>query len=75
MDQTLTMNEIKERFDSEWVLVGAPEWDADGQFVRGTILFHSKSRDEVDEQDMALAPVSAAIIFTGELPEDAAVVL
>lgn len=71
----LTLTEIQARFDSEWVLVGDPEWDRNAQLVRGRVLFHSKSRDEIDLKDMELGPAVAAIIYTGEIPENAAVVL
>ena len=75
MDSTMTLSEIEARYDSEWVLVGDPELDRNSQLVRGKVLFHSKNRDEVDQKDMELRPAAAAIIYTGEIPENAAVVL
>lgn len=75
MATLLTLAEINERYESEWVLVGDPQLDSQLTLVRGQVLFHSKSRDEVDRKDLELLPESAAIIYTGQLPHDAAVVL
>ena len=75
MSPTLTLAEIEARYDSEWVLVGDAEFDESLRLVRGTILFHSKSRDEVGQKDMELRPASAAILYTGRIPDDAVVVL
>jgi hypothetical protein len=75
MNQILTLAEIEEHYESEWVLVGEPELDRNSRLIRGRVLFHSKSRDEVDQRDMELHPNSAAIIYTGQIPENAAVVL
>jgi hypothetical protein len=72
MDAALTLAEIEARFDSEWVLVGDPELDEAGRLVRGKVRFHSKSRDEVDEKDRELRPAAAAILYTGRIPDDAA---
>ena len=75
MNDTLTLAEIESAFDSEWVLVGDPELDSDLHLIRGKVLFHSKSRDEIDRKDEVLRPASAAIIYTGQIPDNEAVVL
>lgn len=75
MSHAMTLAEIEARFDSEWVLVGEPELDEFSRLLSGTVLFHSKSRDEVDQQDMQLHPSAAAIIYTGRIPDNTAVVL
>ena len=75
MNATTTLAEIGKRYSSEWVLIGEPELDQNSQLTRGRVLFHSNNRDEVDQKDMELAPTSAVIIYTGEIPENAAVVL
>ncbi len=75
MSATVTLSEIEAQYESEWVLVGDPELDGDSQLIRGKVLFHSKNRDEVDRKDMELHPATAAIIFTGQIAENAAVVL
>jgi hypothetical protein len=75
MSATVTLAEIEDRYDAEWVVVGDAEFDERSQLVRGKVLFHSKSRDEVDRKDMELRPAAAAIHYTGHVPDDAAVVL
>lgn len=75
MAESLTLAEIEAKYDSEWVLIGEPELTPDLQVVRGKVLFHSKSRDEIDQKDEELGPASAAIVYTGRIPADAAVVL
>mgnify|MGYP001564466298 CR=1 FL=1 len=71
----LTIEEIRDRFDSEWILVGDPEVDGDLRVLRGKVLCHSRNRDEVYRRDLALRPRSAAYLYTGELPANAAIVL
>jgi len=41
----------------------------------GKILHHGKDRDEVYRRAVALRPERCAILNTGEIPEDTAVVL
>jgi hypothetical protein len=61
--QVLSRPDIESRFPSEWVLIGEPELDEHLGVVRGTILWHSKDRDEVDWKDMELHPASAAYLY------------
>lgn len=75
MTEVLTLQEIETRFESEWVLVEDPEFDEQLQVLRGKVIFHSKSRDELDEKDEALRPKSAAYLYTGAMPENTAIVL
>jgi hypothetical protein len=75
MEEVLTAAEIKARFDSEWVLIGDPETDEALTVRHGTVLWHSKDRDEVYRRAVALRPRRFAILYTGKIPEDAAVVL
>lgn len=68
-------SEMKRRFDGEWVLVAAPETDTNLQVLAGSVLWHSKDRDEVYRKARELAPRQSAILFLGEIPDDVAVVL
>jgi len=69
-DKVLTLAEIEKRFDKEWVLVGDPEFDANDTLIRGTVLWHSKDRDEVYRKDLELRTRSAAYLYTGPTPEN-----
>ncbi len=75
MKDILSFSEIKERFDSEWVLIGNPETDEDLNVKQGKILWHSKDRDEVYRKAREIHPIHSAIIFTGKLPDNVAVIL
>lgn len=47
MAQVLNIDEIKSRYDGEWVLIGDPVTDESLSVIRGNVLSHSKDRDEV----------------------------
>ena len=75
MEQEMTIAEIESEFDSEWILVGEPETNEQLEVLKGKVLHHSKDRDEVYRKAVALRPKRCAILYTGEIPEDAVVVL
>jgi hypothetical protein len=75
MAEILNIDEIKSRYDGEWVLIGDPVTDDSPMVVRGSVLWHSKDRDEVYCKARELKPVHSAILFFGHLPKDAAIVL
>ena len=75
MDELLTLQQIEARFPSEWVLVADPELAASLAVVKGTVLWHSANRDEVYRKARELRPQHSAILYTGTLPDEAAVVL
>jgi len=75
MREILSFSEIKERFDSEWVLIGDPETDDDLNVKQGVVLWHSKDRDEVYRKAREIHPNHSAILYTGKLPDNVAVVL
>lgn len=69
-DAIMTMTEIEQRFDGEWILVGDPEYNQQDEIIRGTALFHSKNRDEMYAKAMQLRPKRSASLYTGPIPED-----
>ena len=71
----MTVQEIESQFDDEWVLIADPETDSGLQVLRGNVICHNKDRDEVYRQLLATRPKRYAMLFTGELPENSAVVL
>jgi hypothetical protein len=75
MDKEMTIEEIESRFDSEWVLVGDPRTNEALEVLSGRVLHHSKDRDEVYRKAVALHPERCAVLYTGEIPEDTAIVL
>jgi hypothetical protein len=75
MGDVLTLEEIEARFASEWVLVADPELTDALVVVRGRVVWHSRDRDEVYRKARELRPRHSAILYTGTLPDEAAVVL
>lgn len=75
MDDVLTASQIEAQFESEWILVEDPETD-DALLVRsGRVRWHSKDRDEVYRKAVELRPKRFAVLYTGKMPKDTAVVL
>jgi len=75
MKATMTAEEMKRRFRSEWVLVQDPELSDSMEVVAGTVLFHSKDRDEVYRKAIELRPRRFAMLFTGKLHKDTEIAL
>jgi hypothetical protein len=75
MSELLTVAEINQRFLSEWILVEDPETDDSLQVLSGRVTFHSRDRDEVYRKAVELRPRHFAVLYTGSIPKDTAVVL
>lgn len=70
MNEVLTMEEIKARYPSEWVLIADPEVDEYLRVKRGKVAWHSKDRDEIDKKALELRLKHAAFLYLGKAPED-----
>ena len=75
MNEEMTIEQIESRFESEWVLIEDPQTDEMLKVLGGKVLFHSKDRDEVYHKAVALRPKRSAVVYTGQIPEETAVVL
>ena len=75
MGQLLTLAEIEPQFDSEWVLLEDPQTTEQFEVNGGRVYFHSKDRDEVYRKARELPPRAFAVLYTGTLPKDAAILL
>jgi hypothetical protein len=71
----LTLGQIEERFESEWVLVEDPQINDALEVQSGKVLWHSKDRDEVYRKAVELRPKRFAMLYTGKIPQDTAIVL
>lgn len=68
MSDTLTIEEINQRYPDEWVLIGEPETDETLEVLRGKVLFHGKSRAEMYRQSACGSGQSTlAFHFTGKV--------
>jgi hypothetical protein len=75
MSDILTIAQIEAQFESEWVLVEDPQTDEALEVQSGKVRWHSKDRDEVYRKAVELRPKRFAMLYTGRMPEDTAVVL
>lgn len=75
MNEVLTATQIEAQFESEWILVEDPETDEALTVRRGRVRWHSKDRDEVYRKAVELRLARSAILYTGKIPKDTAVVL
>ena len=73
--EVMTIAEIETTFESEWVLIEDPETNEAFEVQRGNVRCHSKDRDEVYRKAVELRPKRFAMLYTGEIPKDAAIVL
>ena len=75
MDDILTIAEIESRFAAEWVLVEDPQTNEALEVQGGKVRCHSKDRDGVYRKAVELRPSRFAVLYTGRISKDAAVVL
>jgi hypothetical protein len=70
MVERLTRAEIESRYDSEHVLLDEPETDQYSHVLGGTVVFHSKSKEEVYRKAAELRLKRMAFLYTGKFAED-----
>ncbi len=75
MDKIMTIAEIEAQFQSEWILVENPQTNDALEVQSGKVLWHSKDRDEVYRKAIELRPKRSAMLCTGKMPQDTAIVL
>jgi hypothetical protein len=75
MDELMTVAEIEAQFESEWVLIEEPQTDEALEVRSGKVRWHSKDRDEVYRKAVELRPKRFAVLYTGKMPKDTAIVL
>lgn len=75
MKEVLTIAQIEAQFDSEWIFIGDPQTNEALEVQSGSVLWHSKDREEVYRKAVELRPKRSAMLYTGKMPKDTAVVL
>ncbi|MBV9849500.1 MAG: hypothetical protein JO250_07415 [Armatimonadetes bacterium] len=75
MNEVLTLDEMKARYDGEWVLVEDPELDEHIRVVRGKVIAHSADRDEMDRKAIELHLKHSASLCFKKTPEGMVYVL
>ncbi len=66
----MTYAEMEAVYDGEWVLIDEPELSALQEVIRGVVLYHSKSQDEVYREATRRDLKRVAILYMGALPAD-----
>lgn len=69
MNEVLTVQEIEDRYEAEWILVEDPEVTPQLEVIGGKVLFHSKDRDEVYNKAIELRPKNSAYLYTGRVAD------
>ena len=75
MENAMTIAQIEASFPSQWVLVQDPQTSEALQVQGGRVIAHSKDRDEVYRFAATTRPKRFAILYTGTIPKDTAIVL
>jgi hypothetical protein len=75
MNDVMTLPEIVAAFPSEWVLIGDPQTDRFDQLQRGTVLWHSKDRDEVYHKASEVPHKLIEVYYTGPIPAPGTAIL
>lgn len=70
----MTINEIRKKFQNEWVLIVRPRVSKQTRIAGGDVAVHSKDRAEIRRQ-MSKIVGDKAIVYTGNIPEDVEVLL
>ena len=74
MEKMMSINQIKKRYKSEWILLSDPKV-AKGKVLGGKIAFHSKDRDRIYRRMLELKLPQFATLYTGTIPKDMAIIL
>jgi hypothetical protein len=67
--------DIKTTFKNQWVLIEVQKVDERFNIIEGEVLAHSKDKDEVYQKLLQIRPKEFSIEYTGEVPEDLAIVM
>ena len=71
----LTLDQIKERYAPDWVLIVEPIVEEGPRLLGGRVAFHSPDRDEVYRKAIELRPGDFALRCLDERPSDVVLIL
>jgi hypothetical protein len=76
MQDYMTKKEIYEAFPDEWILLKNPKTKKNLELLGGTVMWHSKDRDEVYGKAIELKLKHSGFLYTGRvIPEGTAAIL
>jgi hypothetical protein len=67
--------DIKKKFRNQWVLIEVKSVDESYNVLEGEVLANSKDKDEIYQMLLKIRPKEFSIEYTGEVPENLAVVM
>jgi hypothetical protein len=73
--EILTIEQMRERYQNEWLLVAFTELDDDFNVLTGEVIAHSHDRDDIYEAFDRRDGKSVAVEYTGQIPADLACLL
>jgi hypothetical protein len=65
----MRLEEIKEKFKDEWVILEVLKEDEIGQPIEGKVIAHSRERDEVYKKQREMEG-DIAVFYAGEVPKE-----
>ncbi len=75
MSDIMTFEEIKQNYDGEWVLIAYTETDEDLQVIKGKVIAHAATKEEIYQALESATEEHLAIEYMGQVPEDLAFIL
>jgi hypothetical protein len=75
MEAVLTIGQINRQFKDEWVLVENPRVGKGLKILGGRVKWHSKNRDEVYRKASEVQSKRFAMLYTGTIPKNTAIIL
>ena len=75
MGEILSIEEMRDQYFGEWLLIAYTELDDEMNVIHGEMLAHSPDRDEIYRNLLSMKGKAVAVEYVGTIPEDLAVVL
>ncbi|HHT9121807.1 MAG TPA: hypothetical protein ACFYEF_02955 [Candidatus Wunengus sp. YC63] len=71
----MTLEEIKQQYPDQWVLVEFLELDEELKVIEGKVIAHSRNKEDIYKKLLELENEKIAIEFTGDMPAEPAYLL
>lgn len=75
MSQVITVEEMKQLYQEEWLLIAYKNLDDQMQVIEGELLAHSPYQSEIYEALSSIPEQPLAIEYVRQIPEDIAFIL
>jgi hypothetical protein len=70
MSEILDYEQIKQRYDGQWVIIAYREIDEDLEVLAGEVLAHSSSETEIYQMLSLASGINVSIEYIGAIPEN-----